>query len=516
MSGGGRGSMGDGFIVNQERRLSYTVTMALIAILWIGFGLRMFQLGYDSFWNDEAGQALAAIQPTLRQMFDMEKAHAMAMPLDYLISRVFSHVGFSETILRFPAVIWGMLTLIVCFNLVRRIARIQVALLTTFLLGMSVLQVHYSQEARFYSALTFFFAFSTYLLLRAIDRPSLFRWAVFALASIVGMYFHPFVALGVLNGFIYLLAVQPVGWRGKQLRVLIVLSVLIAVFFLPGYIYFGSHQQYEYDLLQWHPSIVQAIAQGMEWITYPHSSKPISLEAWRILNFWFFLIGLLSVIIRRDIQPLCLLLGIPLQIALIVLADWVKGYWFISRQLICLHPISLMFTAIGAIATSEFISKLGVIGYFLNRSPTCRFVKLSSLILMMIVALMGLFSVPVLAQYYKWPKSTARNIAKELIQRDDSEKTIRVIPGYEEKIYRFYFQVLRAEPKLTAALQPTDWNSLEQSVTLDLAGTYLITPAVLTVEQRRELQRLGFVPLLQPEIEQSGAQTLYKRAEIAE
>jgi hypothetical protein len=133
---------------------------------------------------------------------------------------------------------------------------------------------------------------------------------------------------------------------------------------------------------------------------------------------------------------------------------------------------------------------------------------------MMIVALMGLSSVPVLGQYYKWPKSTARDIAKELIQRDGSEKTIQVIPGCEEKIYRFYFQALGAEPKLTAALQPTDWNSLEQSVTLDLAETYLITPAVLTVEQRRKLQRLGFVPLLQPDIEQSGAQILYKRAEI--
>jgi hypothetical protein len=506
--------MSVGFVVNQKRRLSCAVTIALITILWLGFGLRMFQLGHDSFWNDEAGQALAAIQPTLRQMFAIEKAHAMAMPLDYLVSRLFSHIGLSETILRFPAVIWGMLTLVVCFNLVRRITRLRVALLATFLLGISVLQVHYSQEARFYSALTFFFAFSTYLLLRAIDRSSLFRWAVFALASIVGVYFHPFVALSVLNGFLYLLVVRPVGWRGKQLRVLIMLSVLIAVFFLPGYIYFGSHQQYEYDLLQWHSSIVQAIAQGMEWIAYPHSSKPISLEVWRILNFWFFLIGLLSVIIRRDVQSMCLLLGIPLQIALIILADWMKGYWFISRQLIYLHPISLMFTATGAIAASEFISKPGVIRYFLNRSPIC--IKFSSLILMMIVALMGLSSVPVLEQYYKWPKSTARDIAKELVQRDGFEKTIRVIPGYEEKIYRFYFQVLGAEPKLTAALQPTDWNSLEQSVTLDLAETYLITPAVLTVEQRRKLQRLGFVPLLRPDIERSGAQTLYKRAEIVE
>lgn len=507
--------MNNGPVVNQRRRLSCIVTIALIIILWIGFGLRTFQLGHDSFWNDEAGQVLAATQPTLRQMFAMEKSHAMAMPLDYLISRVFSYIGFSETILRFPAVIWGMLTLVVCFNLARRIARIQVALLATFLLGVSVLQVHYSQEARFYSALTFFFAFSTYLLFRAIDRPSLFRWAAFTLASIVGMYFHPFVSLSVLNGFIYLLTVRPVGWRRKQLRVLIMLSTLVAVLFLPGYVYFGSHQQYTYDLLQWQSSIVQAITQGMEWMFYPHSSTPIPLQVWRILNFWFFIIGLLAVIIRRDARLMCLLLGIPLQIALIILADWVKGYWFISRQLIHLHSISLIFTAVGAVATSEFILKLGVTEYFKNRLPVCRFVKSPSLILTMIVVLMGLSSVPALEKYYKWPKSTARDIAEELVQRDCSGRTILVIPGYEEKVYRFYFQALGAEPELATALQPTNWDSLERSVISDLAGTYLVTPAVLTIEQRRELQRLGFVPLLQPEIEQTGAQALYKRAETA-
>jgi hypothetical protein len=72
-------------------------------IILFGFCLRVYQLGNASFWNDEAGQALAATQTTISEMVTIIKSHAMAMPLDYFVTRIFSKLGTTEFILRFPS-----------------------------------------------------------------------------------------------------------------------------------------------------------------------------------------------------------------------------------------------------------------------------------------------------------------------------------------------------------------------------------------------------------------------------
>jgi len=453
----------------------------------------MFQLGHDSFWNDEAGQALAAIQPTLRQLFAIERAHAMAMPLDYLVSRGFSHIGLSETVMRFPAVIWGTLTLAVYFALVRRATQAEVSLLATFLLGISAWHVHYSQEMRFYAALVFFYALSTYLLFVAIDRYSFSRWAVFTLVSAVGTYSHPYVLLSLTNGFAYLLVTRSVEQQKKrECLVLIVSAIVITTLFLPGYFYFGSHQRFGYKLLQWSPSIAKGIARGIGWMSLPYSPTVAPFGLWQVLIIGFAFAGLASGIIQRNAQLICLLLGLPTQVALIVLGDWIKGYWFASRQLVHLHPILLVFTAVGAVTTSVLIARLVVPERYQGESPTRRVAVFLSFVLAIVVGLLGLSGAQVLRGYYEWPKSTGRDITSELMQIYRPGELILVIPGHEEKIYRLYFQVSGAEPELTEALQLADWSTLEQAVTCTSVTAYLVTPATLTKEQKTKLQRLGF------------------------
>jgi hypothetical protein len=83
----------------------------LLAIIFMGFILRTYQLGEDSFWNDEAGQGLAAIQPSFKSLLDMSRNHAMAMPLDYLVSFFTNKLDVNEYTMRFPSVIWSTLYL---------------------------------------------------------------------------------------------------------------------------------------------------------------------------------------------------------------------------------------------------------------------------------------------------------------------------------------------------------------------------------------------------------------------
>lgn len=472
-------------------------------ILWLGFALRLHQLGCDSFWNDEAGQALAATQPTLREMLAMERAHVMAMPLDYLISRAVSRVGLTETVMRFPSVIWGMLALAACFSLARRVTGLEAAMLATFLLGISELHIHYSQEMRFYSALVFFYVLSTYLLLRALDKPSFWGWVLYVSATVIGVYFHPFVLLSGLNGFACVLMGRPARCERKQCFALAISFVLVLVAFLPGYLYFGSHQQYDFDLWQWSPSLGRSIAQVMGWrpLSYSASSPPSVMRG--SLVGGFCLLGAVASLTWRF--RLCgFLLSLPVQAALVIFTDWAKGYWFISRQLVHLHPVMLIFSGVGVVAIYRCVLKL-----VRGRS------WFASLVLLSVVGMMGLSNIPILGEYYEWPKSIAREIAQELIARCQAEETVLVIPSYEGKVYRFYFQAL-GKSDLIAALRPVGWNELEQALPGTSAGVYLIAPVALTPEQLDELHRLGFVPLLYPEKEWYRTQALFVRASGSE
>jgi len=490
--------------------------ITILTILWAGFGLRVFQLGDDSFWNDEAGQALAAIQPSLEQLFAVEKTHAMAMPLDYLVSRIFSHIGLAETIMRFPSVFWGTLTLAICFVLIRRIAQVKIALLATFLLSISAFHVHFSQEMRFYSALVFFYALSTYLLLRAIAKHSLSWWATFTLFCVIGTYFHPYVSLSVVNGFFYLIFWRSGNRELSRFLVLIVSALLIAAFFLPGYIFFGSHQQFNYSLSQWSTSIIEDIALGIGWMPMSYSPKVGSLRPLGILTIAFTLIGLTFAIVQRDGRMLSLLISFVIQIGLVLLADWIKGYSFTARQLIHLHPVALVFTGTGVVISSKLTARF-IVGLQnrLEKSFSGERKALPLVIICVFASVLGLFNSFVLGEYYVWPKSTAKTISIKLAQDYRSESTILVVPGYEAKVYRFYFQALGFGSDLSEALYPTDWKNLETTAAQIEANAYLVTPALLTKEQSTELQRLGFVKLLGSDIEWHGAQILFVRLETS-
>jgi predicted membrane-bound mannosyltransferase len=83
------------------------------AILVLGTFLRLWQLGQDSLWNDEAGVALVSLSPSLSEMIEAIRSHAMAMPLDYFLTRLMVNLSLDEAVLRLPSAVFGILALIV-------------------------------------------------------------------------------------------------------------------------------------------------------------------------------------------------------------------------------------------------------------------------------------------------------------------------------------------------------------------------------------------------------------------
>ncbi len=71
-----------------------------------------------------------------------------------------------------------------------------------------------------------------------------------------------------------------------------------------------------------------------------------------------------------------------------------------------------------------------------------------------LLLLASLFS---LRDYFQWSKSEARQISEHILTdwlSLDSE--ILIAPGYQEKVYRFYFQYIFQRPDMVIRIRPVE------------------------------------------------------------
>ncbi len=454
---------------------------------------------------------LAAIQPTVPKMLDMTRSHAMAMPLDYFVARVVSKVGTTEFVMRFPAAIWGTLTIAVVFVLIRQWVNSQTAIGVALLLSLSPTHIRYSQELRFYSALCFFYLLSNVALYRALrqwDKKRLVDWGIYVLVTFVGTYFHPYVVLSIANGFFSLLFLRLS--RPHFLRLMATLTVcglILGVLFIPGYLYFGAHQVFHSDLLPWGYALPEVILQGIGWYAFHYTEATPMIGPWEILNMGFAGLGVLAICVwrKRYLGVFGPILGILSQMAFIVSADWVKGYWFSARQVIHLMPVPLLLTAIGGASLLEWLNHWG------KALTKHKFSEIRRYCLpLTLAAAVCLSAAPEIRDYYRFQKSTGKQIVSQLLPLHKPGEPILIIPGYDWEVFQIYLMQAHSDDKIKD-LKPTSWQELPALVSETPSGAlYLVTPAKLSNEEKATLETLGFTNLSGPDKLGSGAHALHR------
>ncbi len=455
----------------------------VIAAFLTGFCLRLYQVGKDSFWNDETGQALAATQGNIQGMLAVIRGHVMAMPLDYLVSAVFSRVSHSEFIMRLPSVIWGTCTIGVFYYIVKILWDDErVSLLTLWILALTPILVQFSQEMRFYASLFFFHAASTLLLLSAFRNPKKSRWLLYIAVTAIGSYFHPYVLLtlvfaGVYWACIYIPATRKMdkifGW-------VLASSIVLSLIFLPGYLYFGAAQHFQYGLLEYGGSFSKVLLTGVGWRSWPYSPylPEVSIWHWVLGIFCFVGLGVALFHWKQNRNLIVFVAGAILQVLIILSADALKGYWFSSRQIIYLAPYGMILSAIGIVALIDWVA----------RSTVFRQSLLYGAIL-----LLAILAFPNLKVYYDQVKSNGRQVVQSLLQVYQPGEPIFVIYGYEDKVYRWYLDQQDNHKDAEQYLISIDWGNLPELASSRAGIAYLIAPAVgLTQDQRDMLKMLGF------------------------
>lgn len=144
-------------------------------ILILALFLRLINLD-QPLWLDEAIQFKAISQFSLPDFFRQFMPTDFNPPLSYLVNFGFSRLfGYSETALRMPSVIFGVLTVWLVYKLGGR--------WPALLLATSGLHIYYSQEARMYSLAALAVTASFYFLKKR-------NWLGYVLASLAAIYSH--------------------------------------------------------------------------------------------------------------------------------------------------------------------------------------------------------------------------------------------------------------------------------------------------------------------------------------
>ncbi len=195
-------------------RAAWLALAALLAITLAGFALRVHDLGVKSFWYDELRQVEVAQLP-FAEWSDALKLHA-ARPLDYLITRALLAFTHSEFLLRFPALVWGVLTIPVVYRLGRRLLGRGEGLIGAALFAQSALAVSFAQELRPYSVYALLALVSYWALDVGLRDGSRRAWVVYAVTLALGGLTHYFwlaVVAGQVAYVVLAALLRQLTWR---------------------------------------------------------------------------------------------------------------------------------------------------------------------------------------------------------------------------------------------------------------------------------------------------------------
>lgn len=206
----------------------------LIAMLLLASALRLFRLEEREIWYDEAFAVLYAEKDIGDIIYGtiapVEGAAADIHPLLYYF---FLHgwmgLGQSPFIVRFPSVIFGLLSVCLVFRLGRELFSTKAGLLAATLTAISPFHIWYSQEARMYSLLCLSSLLSIYSFVKVWKEGKVAQWMAFSICTGLSLYAHnlAFLILFTLDLFVLLRR------RWELFRPLFIAHIVIGLLFLP-------------------------------------------------------------------------------------------------------------------------------------------------------------------------------------------------------------------------------------------------------------------------------------------
>ena len=348
--------------------------IAPVSVLLIAAVLRFYKLGEQSLWYDEIVTVVRA-QQGLRYIFSLPN------PLIYFlvyIELLFGDLGF---IIRFYTAIFGILSVAALYVLAKRLFDKRTALLSSLFLALNTYHIFHSQEARFYTLVTFFSLLTVYFLARAVKEQSFKLWLAFVASVFLSIFTHQTALLFILAEAVFLggyviwhsislrwlpglFGINMVGLKARANRRTVFLTTLGLLTSLPLLVRFFSIStsfiseiflRDESQIIRPYPDNFEMSMEFVEdlfntyWAGYYSDISDTTLH---VLGF-FFLIGFLSLLKRKKtfLALVCCWFLLPV----FYIAAIRPSHFFNPRYFIFYLPIWLLLIARGIVICSDVI-----------------------------------------------------------------------------------------------------------------------------------------------------------------
>jgi mannosyltransferase len=325
----------------------------------VAAGLRLYDLG-SQLWLDE----IAALVHSIRRPFwDIATRFPGFIPhplYELLAHAALATFGESAWAVRLPAAAFGILVCPVLYLLARRLVGPAESLLAAGLMTVSYHHVFFSQTARGYTLMIFFFVLSTLALLALRDAPSSPWWATYMVAIALTAYSLPFGAFALVGQAAVALTAsffqrrrgeRAFGSLGSATALFALSAALVALLYLPFIVASltyatttgrqpGEGPRFSLALL---PELLEGLRAGL--------GGPLALGAALICG----VIGFASYLRRKPVA-LALLLAPTVMAALALVVIQVGVH---PRYLLLVLPAGILIGARGLAATGAGLQLLG-------------------------------------------------------------------------------------------------------------------------------------------------------------
>lgn len=155
----------------------------MIGIMSLATVLRLYQLGTESVWIDE--------MLSIRDAEEFTLSIPYTRPLFYALLKFWMLFGSSDAWLRSLAVLFGLGSILLTYQLGKVLVSKPVGYVAAFLMAISPLFINHSQEIRMYSLISFLSILGTLVLVRMLQNPTYGKWGGWVAARVLLVISNP-------------------------------------------------------------------------------------------------------------------------------------------------------------------------------------------------------------------------------------------------------------------------------------------------------------------------------------
>lgn len=403
--------------------------IALFSIIILALILRVIYLGSKSLWLDEATNILMAEKSISTWTFGEP-------PLYYIVLHFTLAVGKSEIVVRFPSVVFGVLSVFIIYKIGIILYGEKEALVGAFLLSISQTAIQFSQDTKYYSLFIFLSLASVYFFLRMEEKPTNSNKVLFLVFLTLAFYAHYFTVLLLFALIIFKIWKYKNEKRNmKEIKSFFLLIGIFLLLIIPILSHFISQTMSRTGasninfVYQTHLSI-NFMKEIFTYLLVNEFYGTESIHPYIILGL--FLYGVYSSLEYHEKSIIFLTMWLFIPIALAAILTNIVSNLYI-RYIAFVLPALLLISSRGIVAIPDRVNHL-------VRKAGFRSIKFNSFMIILILIIVVLSSYPILNSYYKSQNYDWRGTAEFIEKNAENGSNIVLVPGYNSNPFNYYYK----------------------------------------------------------------------------